>query len=86
MTDIIVKTIDKLCSILVSTELLFIPAMVLYRLSPHQTLNLVFGTIVGVTFSIVGTKEIFKLIRIWTWFITLNLSIAFIMLIKAMSQ
>ena len=78
--------VDNTCSLLVSAELLSLPMMVLYLISPYQTFNCVFGLIVGIVCIKVIHGRIFELMRVWVWFITFNLSLVSITVIKALSR
>ena len=77
---------QNICSMLVFVELLSLPMMVLYLISPYQAFNCVFGLIVGLICVKVIHGKIFQLIRLWVWFVTFNLSLVSIMVIVALSR
>ena len=83
---VVVRTIDVSCLTLIFAELLVLPMMVLYLISPYQTFNAIFGLILGLSCLKFLHGKILRHIRIWIWFITFNLSLATLMVIIVLSR
>jgi multisubunit Na+/H+ antiporter MnhE subunit len=75
---------DYLCFMLLVVELSSLPMMMLYLISPYQTFNCIGGLVLGLICLMVLYRRVIKLRRIWIWFITFNLTLLFIMVIKAL--